>query len=100
MQELLGTMAGTLEQLPAGEKIAIALVLPRYTFEDATGLPMQVTIQMERGQGGAPEVTMRPADANAKVTATPGKLTVAQPQVAGAAPAGKVAPVFKTSEVF
>jgi len=98
MKDLLGAMTSTLDQLAPGEKIAIALVLPRYSFEDPTGLPMQLTVQMERGEGGAPEVTIRPADANAKVA--PGKLTVAQPQVPGGAPTGKAAPVFKTSEVF
>ena len=57
MQETLGGMGSTLDKLPAGEKIVIALVLPRYSFEDPNGLPMQVTVQMERGQG-APEVTV------------------------------------------
>jgi hypothetical protein len=93
MQDTLATMSGTLDTLPAGEKIAIALVLPRYSFEDPTGLPLQVTIQMERGQG-APEVTVKPTP-DAKVM--PGKLTVAQPQVPTM---GKVAPVFSHSEVF
>ena len=93
MQDTLGTMTGTLDMLPPGEKIAIALVLPRYTFEDSNGLPMQVTVQMERGQG-APEVTVKPTP-EAKIA--PGRLTVAQPQVPSV---GKVAPVFKTSELF
>lgn len=100
MKDTLGTMTGTLDTLPAGEKIVIALVLPRYSFEDPTGLPLQVTVQMERGEGGAPEpVAVKPSP-DAKVAPTPGKLTIAQPQVPNAAPAVKAAPVFKTSEVF
>lgn len=94
MKDLLGTMSSTLDTLPAGEKIIVALVLPRYSFEDPNGLPMQVTVQMERGtETGAP-VPAGPAP-DAKVM--PGKLTVAQPQVAGTT---KSVPVFKISELF
>jgi hypothetical protein len=98
LQDLLTTMSGTLEQLPAGEKIAIALVLPRYSFEDPTGLPMQVTVQMERGQGGASEPVAGKPSPDAKIA--PGKLTIATPGSAPSAATGKSAPVFKTSEVF
>jgi hypothetical protein len=92
MQDLLGTMGNTLDILPAGEKIAIALVLPRYGFEDPTGLPNQVTVQVERGQGSPEPVAVKPSP-DAKVA--PGKLTIASPGTAG-----KPAPVFKTSELF
>jgi hypothetical protein len=93
MQDYLTANASTLDMLQPGEKMIVALVLPRYSFEDPTGLPLQVTVEMERGQGTM-EVTIKPSP-DAKVA--PGKLVVGQPQVPGSV---KSVPVFKTSELF
>lgn len=93
MQDYLAANASTLEMMQPGEKMIVALVLPRYSFEDPTGLPLQVTVEMERGQGTM-DVAIKPSP-DAKIV--PGKLTVGQPVVAGSV---KAAPVFKNSELF
>ena len=45
MKEVMANLATSLPQVPATEQIAFSVVLPRYTWEEPGGLPMQVTMQ-------------------------------------------------------
>ena len=45
LKDALVAAAGVLETVPPDEQIVIAVVIPRFTFEDPTGVPVQVTVQ-------------------------------------------------------
>ncbi len=45
LKDALVSAAASLDTIPADEQVVIAVVIPRFTFEDATGLPAQVTVQ-------------------------------------------------------
>ena len=45
LKDALVSAAATLDTIPADEQVVIAVVVPRFTFEDATGLPAQITVQ-------------------------------------------------------
>ena len=45
LKDALVSAAASLVTVPADEQVVIAIVMPRFTFEDATGMPVQVTLQ-------------------------------------------------------
>lgn len=60
LKQTLKTVVGDLSAVPDSEKIMIAVILPRYSWEDAAGLPMQVTLQATKAElmaGGAIETS-------------------------------------------
>jgi hypothetical protein len=50
LKEALVAVAASLDPVPTTEKVAIALVLPRYSWEAATGVPMQMMVEGTRAQ--------------------------------------------------
>jgi len=48
LKDALVAAAATLETIPPDEQVVIAVVVPRFTFEDAAGLPVQVTVQASK----------------------------------------------------
>lgn len=48
LKDALVAAAGSLETIPADEQVVIAVIVPRFTFEDAAGLPAQVTVQASK----------------------------------------------------
>lgn len=50
MKKALVDLAASLDPVPATEQVVIALILPRYSWESATGVPLQVTAQSTRQQ--------------------------------------------------
>ena len=45
LKDALVSTAAALDTVPADEQVVIAVILPRFTFEEAAGLPAQVTVQ-------------------------------------------------------
>ena len=45
LKDMLVSAAASLDSIPPDEQVVIAIILPRFTFEDASGLPVQVTLQ-------------------------------------------------------
>lgn len=45
LKDALVSAAASLNSIPPDEQVVIAVVLPRFTFEDPSGLPVQVTVQ-------------------------------------------------------
>jgi len=45
LKDALVSAALMLDSIPADEQVTIAVIVPRFQFEDATGLPVQVTVQ-------------------------------------------------------
>lgn len=45
LKDALVSAALALETIPPDEQVVIAIIVPRFKFEDATGLPSQVTVQ-------------------------------------------------------
>ncbi len=45
LKEALLSAATSLETIPPDEQIVIAVIVPRFKFEDATGIPVQITVQ-------------------------------------------------------
>jgi hypothetical protein len=45
LKDALASAAATLDTIPPDEQVVIAVIIPRFTFEDASGLPVQVTVQ-------------------------------------------------------
>jgi len=45
LKDALVSAAATLDTIPPDEQVVIAVVIPRFQFEDAAGLPSQVTVQ-------------------------------------------------------
>jgi hypothetical protein len=48
MREALVVSAGMLDAVPANEQVVISVSLPRYNWEDSTGLPSQIVMQANR----------------------------------------------------
>jgi hypothetical protein len=57
LKEILAAYAVNLDMIPAGEKVSIALILPRYTWEDATVVPLQMVAEGTRQQLQAAQKT-------------------------------------------
>jgi hypothetical protein len=45
LKEALVSAAAMLDTVPPDEQVVIAVIVPRFTFEDASGLPAQITVQ-------------------------------------------------------
>ena len=48
LKDALVSAAATLDTLPPDEQVVLAVIIPRFQFEDATGLPVQVTVQASK----------------------------------------------------
>jgi hypothetical protein len=48
LKDALVSAAASLDTIPLDEQIVIAVIIPRFTFEDATGIPVQVTVQASK----------------------------------------------------
>jgi len=48
LRDALVSAAGSLATVQPDEQIVIAVIIPRFTFEDATGVPVQVTLQASK----------------------------------------------------
>jgi hypothetical protein len=64
LKDALTSAAATLDTIPPDEQVVIAVVIPRFTFEDPTGLPAQVTVQASKrklleAKGAALEALIR-----------------------------------------
>jgi hypothetical protein len=67
LKDALVAAAGSLETIPADEQVVIAVIVPRFTFEDAAGLPAQVTVQASKrklleSKGAALDALIRVTD--------------------------------------
>ena len=45
LKDALVSAAASLDTVPPDEQVVIAVIIPRFTFEDPAGLPVQVTVQ-------------------------------------------------------
>lgn len=45
LKDALVSAAAALDTVPPDEQVVIAVILPRFKFEDASGLPVQITVQ-------------------------------------------------------
>jgi len=45
LKDALVAAALGLDTIPPDEQVVIAVIIPRFTFEDGTGLPAQITVQ-------------------------------------------------------
>lgn len=45
LKDALVAAAGSLNTIPPDEQIVIAVIIPRFSFEDAAGIPVQITLQ-------------------------------------------------------
>jgi hypothetical protein len=45
LKDALVVAAATLDAIPPDEQVVIAVIVPRFTFEDPSGLPAQITVQ-------------------------------------------------------
>ena len=50
LKEALIAAAASLDPVPATDKVTIALILPRYSWEDPTGVPLQVVVEGTKQQ--------------------------------------------------
>jgi hypothetical protein len=50
MREMLITTASTLENLPPGEQVVLAVSLFHYSWEDSSGIPAQIVMRAQRQQ--------------------------------------------------
>ena len=50
MKELVAAAAVALEPVPPTDKVTIALILPRYSWEDPAAMPLQVVVEGTRQQ--------------------------------------------------
>jgi len=48
LKEALVAAASSLDTVPLDEQIVIAVIIPRFTFEDAVGIPVQITVQASK----------------------------------------------------
>lgn len=48
LKDALVSAAASLGTLPPDEQVVIAVIMPRFTFEEAAGLPAQLTVQAPR----------------------------------------------------
>jgi len=50
LKEALIAAAASLDPVPATDKVTIALILPRFSWEDPAGLPLQVVVEGTKQQ--------------------------------------------------
>jgi hypothetical protein len=48
LKDALVSAAASLATIPPDEQVVIAVIVPRFKFEDATGLPSQITVQASK----------------------------------------------------
>jgi hypothetical protein len=48
LKDALVAAAATLDTIPPDEQVVIAVIVPRFTFEDPTGIPVQITVQASK----------------------------------------------------
>ena len=48
LKEALVSAAASLDTVPPDEQVVIAVIVPRFTFEDAAGIPAQITVQASK----------------------------------------------------
>ena len=48
LKEALVSAAGSLTTIPPDEQIVIAVIIPRFSFEEAAGIPVQITVQASK----------------------------------------------------
>jgi hypothetical protein len=48
LKDALVSVATTLETIPPDEQIVIAVIIPRFSFEEAAGVPVQITMQASK----------------------------------------------------
>jgi hypothetical protein len=48
LKDALISAASSLDTIPLDEQIVIAVIIPRFSFEDAAGIPVQVTVQASK----------------------------------------------------
>lgn len=68
MREMLLDAAGSLEAVPPGEQIVLAVTLFYYSWEDRTGLPAQILMQASRQQLLALRRSRSPAALESAIT--------------------------------
>jgi hypothetical protein len=64
LKEALASAATSLETIPLDEQIVIAVIVPRFKFENAEGIPVQITVQASKrklleSKGAALEALIR-----------------------------------------
>ena len=45
LKDALVSAAASLDTIPQDEQVVIAIIVPRFAFEDSTGIPAQITVQ-------------------------------------------------------
>jgi len=50
LKDALVSAAASLDTVPPDQQIVIAVIVPRFKFEDSTGLPSQITLQGPKGK--------------------------------------------------
>jgi len=71
LKEALVAAAASLDPVPVTDKVTIALILPRYTWEDSAAVPLQVVVEGVRAQlVAAQKAGPAAVDAAVKVTET------------------------------
>ena len=48
LKDALVSAATSLDTVPLDEQVVIAVIIPRFTFEDAAGIPVQITVQASK----------------------------------------------------
>ena len=48
LKDALVSAATSLETIPPDEQIVIAVIIPRFSFEEAAGIPVQITVQASK----------------------------------------------------
>jgi len=48
LKDALVSAAATLDTIPPDEQVVIAVILPRFSFEEAAGIPVQITVQASK----------------------------------------------------
>ncbi len=48
LKDALVSVAGSLDTIPPDEQILIAVIIPRFSFEDPAGIPVQITVQASK----------------------------------------------------
>ena len=66
MKEVMANLAATLSQVPASEHIAFSVVLPRYSWEEPSVVPLQVVMQATKQDllGGQRDKAIRVVESN------------------------------------
>ena len=48
LKDALVSAAASLDTIPPDEQVVIAVIIPRFKFEDAAGMPVQITVQASK----------------------------------------------------